>query len=117
MEIKIVIKLDEPSQKDVVIETQLIAGNVLIEESDRADGKYLIFTAFDREKWLNDNVRPQRNNLLAESDKMMLADKVRNMSPEEFDAWCVYRQALLDLPGTFEGITQPIKIVWPVKPE
>jgi len=55
-----------------------------------------------------DEVRAERDRLLAATDWMALSDV--NMSPE----WIAYRQALRDLPQQ-EGF--PSNVVWPTKPE
>jgi hypothetical protein len=52
-------------------------------------------------------VRAQRNELLALSDHMALADRIT-------DEWRTYRQALRDVP-TQAGF--PTNITWPTEPE
>jgi hypothetical protein len=52
-------------------------------------------------------VRVQRDELLAASDAMALADRIT-------DEWRTYRQALRDLPAQ-DGF--PTNITWPTKPE
>jgi hypothetical protein len=58
-------------------------------------------------------VRAQRDNLLAESDLMVLPDRWAAMTTEQQEAWATYRQALRDIPqqGGF-----PTTVTWPVKP-
>jgi len=56
----------------------------------------------------SNNIRSQRNNLLAQTDWMALSDNV--MSP----AWAEYRQYLRDVTAQ-EGF--PFSVVWPSKPE
>ena len=51
-------------------------------------------------------VRAERDELLAASDTMALADRIT-------DAWRTYRQALRDVPDQ-SGF--PTNITWPVKP-
>ena len=55
-----------------------------------------------------ENLRQQRNSLLAASDWTQVAD-----APVDDLAWAVYRQALRDLP---QNTTDPFNPVWPVKP-
>ncbi len=55
-----------------------------------------------------DDIRLQRNVLLAETDWRFRSD----MTPSQ--AWKDYCQALRDIPSTF---AHPKDVVWPVKPE
>lgn len=55
-------------------------------------------------------IRGIRNRLLTESDWTMLSDS--NPTPNK-EAWETYRQALRNLPQSFETIES---IVWPTKP-
>jgi len=56
-----------------------------------------------------DQIRAQRNALLAASDWTQLPD-----APVDQTAWAVYRQALRDITDQ-EGF--PANVVWPTKPE
>lgn len=56
-----------------------------------------------------EQVRQQRNNLLAASDWTQLPD-----APVDQTAWAAYRQALRDVTDQ-EGF--PANVVWPDKPE
>ena len=58
--------------------------------------------------------RIERNELLVASDTAVLPDRWAAMTPEQQNAWSTYRQALRDLPQTYPD---PLKIVWPQKPE
>lgn len=53
-----------------------------------------------------EQVREERDELLAASDSMALADRIT-------DEWRIYRQALRDLPAA-EGF--PNSVTWPVAP-
>ena len=55
-----------------------------------------------------DNLRAERNRLLAETDYLALADSTLT------DEMRTYRQALRDLPA---NTTDPANPVWPTKPE
>ena len=55
-----------------------------------------------------DTIRAQRNFLLSQSDWTQLADAP--LSPEQKQAWTVYRQALRDVPSSF---ATPEEVVWP----
>lgn len=57
---------------------------------------------------ISENVRKQRNALLAECDWTQAADSVVDKR-----AWATYRQALRDI-STQKGF--PLDITWPVKP-
>ena len=54
------------------------------------------------------DLRYERNRLLAESDWTVLSD-----SPTSTAAWKAYRQALRDLPA---NTTDPFGLVWPTPP-
>lgn len=54
-------------------------------------------------------IRQQRNALLAECDWTQLAD-----APVDKAAWAAYRQALRDIPAQ-QGF--PLEVQWPVQPE
>jgi hypothetical protein len=56
-----------------------------------------------------EEVRVERNRLLAASDWTQLAD-----APVDQAAWAAYRQALRDVP---QQAGFPDNVVWPVKPE
>jgi L-amino acid N-acyltransferase YncA len=57
------------------------------------------------------NIRAERNRLLASCDWTQLSDVL--LSPEQKNAWYVYRQALRDLPENITDINNP---VWPIAP-
>jgi hypothetical protein len=58
-----------------------------------------------------DTIRTERNFHLSQSDWTQLADAP--LSPEQKQAWTVYRQALRDVPSSF---TTPEEVVWPEIP-
>ena len=60
-----------------------------------------------------ENVRRQRDQLLAESDKDIVSDKWEIKSANEKASWSTYRQALRDIPQTIDS---PFNVVWPTKP-
>ena len=55
-----------------------------------------------------DDIRRERDRLLAESDWTQVAD-----APVDSAAWVVYRQALRDVPQDY---TTPEDVVWPIPP-
>jgi hypothetical protein len=59
-----------------------------------------------------ERVRFERNAKLTKSDWTQLADAP--LSPEQKQAWTVYRQALRDLPSSF---ATPEEVVWPSSPQ
>lgn len=69
--------------------------------------------AMERSIWLDQEVRPQRNQLLNDIDIIYCnADKWETMTAEKKAEWRVYKQALRDLPDTID-MTNP---VWPTMP-
>ena len=96
--------------------TKFIAGPVFIDTTDD-DGN--VTTAADNEAAYKaiidaeaaDDVRSQRDKLIAETDWTQLADS--QLSDSVKAAWVTYRQALRDLP-TSEGF--PHTTSWPTKP-
>ena len=61
---------------------------------------------------LAEQIRAQRNQLLAASDYIMVSDYP--ISAAEREAWAAYRQALRDITAQ-EGF--PENVVWPVSPD
>ena len=62
---------------------------------------------FDKEKWLNDDVRPKRNALLDDIDiRKCNAINWSYMTADEKEKWKLYKEALKDLPETIEYDTQ-----------
>jgi hypothetical protein len=49
-------------------------------------------------------IREERNKLLAETDYITMADRWSTLTDEEKTAWATYRQALRDIPQTFNSI-------------
>jgi hypothetical protein len=69
---------------------------------------------FDREAWLNADIRPARNRLLDEADtKYCNADKWDLLPSGQKEAWRTYKQALRNLPETID----PEDPLWPSMPE
>ena len=69
--------------------------------------------SLDREKWLDAEIRPQRNTLLNEADlKYCNAELWSAMSTETKALWTAYKQALRDLPATIDYAAP----VWPTRP-
>lgn len=68
---------------------------------------------FDRDAWLNADIRPERDRLLDEVDlKYCNAEKWGVMTSGEKDLWKTYKQALRDLPETIDPEDQ----LWPEMP-
>jgi len=65
-----------------------------------------IKTAYERCRW--EDIRIQRDKLIAETDFMALQDTSSMTS-----AWTTYRQALRDIPTS---TSDPDNVVWPTKP-
>ena len=57
-----------------------------------------------------DQIRSQRNYLLSQTDWIFAPD----VTLTNKEAWLTYRQALRDLPQSFED---PSEVIWPTKPE
>ena len=54
------------------------------------------------EEW--EPIRAERNHLLKETDYITMADRWVTLTDEEKLSWTTYRQALRDIPQTFENI-------------
>ena len=61
------------------------------------------------------DLRNTRDIFLKECDWTQTVDAP--LSAEKKTQWATYRQALRDLPATYESETDPLKIVWPTPPE
>ena len=70
------------------------------------DGSAFIAPDPDSVSW--DDIRAERDGLLAASDWTQVAD-----APVDAAAWAVYRQALRDVPQDYDS---PDDIVWPEAP-
>ena len=64
----------------------------------------------DEVKW--DRIRTKRNQLLGESDYIILADAPVDETQKQ--EWTTYRQALRDIPQDYDS---PNEVVYPDKPE
>lgn len=58
-------------------------------------------------------LRIDRDILLAQSDIAVLADRWATMLTETQAAWTIYRQALRDLPA---NTADPLNPIWPARP-
>lgn len=102
------IEFTTDEQKFEIVEEQILSGNFIKQYSIINSRKYV--DILSREEWLDINVRPERNKLLQETDYLMLADNVEEMTKDEYVELKNYRQALRDLP---KNISIRDK-VWPV---
>lgn len=59
-------------------------------------------------------VRMRRNNLLTQTDIIVIPDRWALMTPEKQQEWATYRQTLRNIPQSF---SDPQDVVWPIKPE
>lgn len=62
------------------------------------------------EEW--NRVREYRNKLLSDTDYITTGDRWAALSDEQKTAWATYRQALRDIPQTFDS---PLEVVFPTK--
>ena len=62
-----------------------------------------------------EDLRCTRDIFLRESDWTQVPDSP--LSDSKKAEWSTYRQALRDMPGTYSSETDPLKVVWPDKPE
>ncbi len=62
------------------------------------------------EEW--GRVREYRNKLLSDTDYITTGDRWATLSDEQKTAWATYRQALRDIPQTFDN---PLNVVFPTK--
>jgi hypothetical protein len=68
---------------------------------------------FDRELWLDGEIRPTRNELLTETDFYLLVDRYEQLTNQEQLEIKTYRQNLRD----FTAVADINNLVWPTKPE
>lgn len=70
------------------------------------------------ENWLDEELRPTRDSLLNETDRVYLVpDRWMNYTEEERQAWAEYKQALRDLPQNKLPVVDKIEdVAWPQKP-
>ncbi len=92
--------------------TKMINGvevNLTAEEETARDNEELIVANNEFNKKLND-LREQRNNLLAETDWMANSDVVMS------DEWKTYRQELRDITNGLTTVEQVKAVEFPEKP-
>ena len=58
-------------------------------------------------------IRKERDDLLAKSDRFMLADWFNSFPQDKQTAWTIYRGDLRNIPQVY---TNPLDVVWPVAP-
>ena len=119
----------EEEKQALITEYVDIIGYKLACECNHVDGNFLIFESptlyhtldtetqewlFDRDQWIDKEVRPKRNEILSASDYMMLYDNRSKLSFNDLKRWTDYRQALRDVPGNISTkINSPVDMVWP----
>lgn len=59
-------------------------------------------------------IRKERDDLLAQSDRFMLADWFNSFSQEKQVAWTNYRNDLRNIPQTHSS---PSEVIWPTQPD
>ena len=92
-----------------IISEQTEIGNVP-HESWTIEGVNTIYF-YTRDEWLDNVIRPERDELLKKTDKFMLADYVETLKTSgDYDTIKAYRQALRDLPE----IVNPQDVVFPI---
>lgn len=94
--------------KSKIIKDQKDLGNVYHGEANITEGNYLMF--MPKEKWLDVEIRPQRNVFLQATDYLMLADNVERLTTKEYEDLKIYRQELRDM-------TELDNIIFPEKPD
>ena len=74
---------------------------------DEEAGEWVV----DLEVWLDTLIRPERNKMLADTDKYVLPDYP--ISAQNLEQVHLYRQQLRDFPDAFTAYTDPAQIQWP----
>ena len=125
----ITIKCSSKKELDTLREQKLQEGYRIVEEAILTKGVFLVVDTplyhkeidgkfvFQRDEWLDKEIRPRRNKLLRESDWCMIYDVRTKMSEEELNKWLTYRQKLRDLPRTLETAMSINDVTWPKEPE
>lgn len=69
------------------------------------------------EEWLDQVLRPTRNQILSQVDIVYLnPERWFSLSEEKKQAWADYKQQLRDFPSTNPPVADPQDIEWPVSP-
>ena len=63
--------------------------------------------------WRTEALRVKRNQLLAETDWIVVKEREEGGSVSNFAAWKTYRQALRDITDTYSDLNT---VVWPTEP-
>lgn len=74
-----------------------------------------VYTVEEQRTRVQREIRSRRAGLIAQSDWTQVPDVPFDAVRRK--AWCEYRQALRDLPNTYQNETDPANIEWPKAPE
>lgn len=94
------------TDKEYQVYKDQVASNIDIIHRNK---KYIV--KLDPPKMTWDMIKLMRNDLLADSDWIMVEDSP--FSPEKKAEWRTYRQALRDITQNFSS---PESVIWPIKP-
>ncbi len=122
--------LPDFSEDSTIIANAKSKGWKLQETQNHIDGHFLVFKPYDKfvsidnndkhsfnkQRWIDEHVKPEIIERLKASRDMMLTDIVELMTQTQYDEWKEYRQDLRDLPSQIVNATTPKDIVWPTKP-
>lgn len=95
--------------------TQYVVNKQVANLPPKPEGEYVF--DYSQSRWVLDTAALiaaaifQRNALLAKSDWTQIPNGP--LTPEEVNAWAVYRQALRDIP---QQAGYPVTIIWPTSP-
>jgi hypothetical protein len=91
----------------------VIEGDVEVSQKPNIYGEWVNGEwIFNKEKWLDIDIRPERDIRLQKTDIYMFLDKWNQLAEAEQTQLLAYRQALRDIPETI-SYDNP---VWPIKP-
>ena len=95
-------------ESELPIQNNQVKNGEVVSISDEA------IKAADRDYMLT-QAKGLRNSLLASSDWTQSNDSP--MNELKINEWAIYRQALRDMPETYDSATSLSDIIWPTKPE
>ncbi len=89
-------------EREKILQEQEAKGLIFKGERNISEGNFFIFMT--KEEILDREIRPIRNQKLADTDYLMLADNVERLTPEEYEEIKMYRQSLRDITKQSEPV-------------
>lgn len=109
------IAFNTMQERQQIVEEQAASGKMVIRVvHDDQKGNYVELEDWDRDKYINETVRPKRTLLLTETDHFFYVDNYNRLTEQQRLELEEYRQKLRDIT---DHVPQNGKVTWPEKPK